>query len=96
MQRAARGGHAASETTLRRIHAASLRNLALALVPEQSGVEFMRVYDNSRFGQPPALVLEAERGQIVRLSEDFPVWLQSALGWTPRRLQEERNRLRMP
>ena len=96
MQRATRGGHAASETTLRRIHAASLRNLPLALVPEQSGIEFVRVYDNSRFGQSPALALEAERGQIVRLSKDFPVWLQSALGWTPGRLREERDRLRMP
>jgi predicted ABC-type ATPase len=96
MQRAARGGHAASETTLRRIHAASLRNLPFTILPDESGVEFVRVYDNSGFGQSPALALEVERGRIVRLSEDFPVWLQSALGWTPGRLREERDRLRMP
>jgi predicted ABC-type ATPase len=93
MQRAARGGHAASEATLRRIHAASFRNLPVALVPEQSGIEFVRVYDNSRFGHPPALVLEAGRGRIIRLAEDFPVWLQSALGWTSARLRKERMRL---
>jgi predicted ABC-type ATPase len=58
MQRASRGGHAASEATLRRIHTASLNNLPVALVPEQSGIEFVRVYDNSGFGQSPALVLE--------------------------------------
>ena len=33
MRRAARGGHSASETTLRRIHASSLGNLPVALNP---------------------------------------------------------------
>src|SRR5262245_46968349 len=80
MQRAARGGHSASEMTLRRIHESSLRNLPLALIPEQSGIEFVRVYDNSSFGQAPNLVLEAERGRIIRLAQAFPAWLQIALG----------------
>ena len=46
-RRAARGGHSASETTLRRIHASSLANLPLALSPETSGIEIVRIYDNS-------------------------------------------------
>lgn len=47
-RRAAHGGHSASETTLRRIHASSLANLPVALDPEKSGIEIVRIYDNSR------------------------------------------------
>jgi predicted ABC-type ATPase len=93
LQRAARAGHSASETTLRRIHSNSLRNLPIALVPAESGIESVRVYDNSRFGEPPRLVLQTEQGRIVRMAEHFPMWLQSALGWTSTRLAEERERL---
>jgi hypothetical protein len=55
-RRAARGGHSASEATLRRIHAASLANLPAALDPERSGVGFIRIYDNSGFERRPDLV----------------------------------------
>ena len=95
LQRAARAGHAASETTLRRIHSNSLRNLPTALVPAESGIESVRVYDNSRFGESPRLVLQTEQGRIVRMADHFPMWLQSALGWTSSRLAEERQRLRL-
>src|SRR6266567_4400496 len=81
MRRAARGGHSASESTLRRIHASSMANLPLALRPNKSGIEFVRIYDNSRFEGRPTLVLEAGRGKIVRLATEFPGWLQQALGW---------------
>jgi len=94
LQRAARAGHAASETTLRRIHSNSLRNLPTALVPAESGIESVRVYDNSRFGESPRLILQIEQGRIVRMADHFPMWLQSALGWTSTRLAEERERLR--
>src|SRR6266567_397753 len=80
-RRAARGGHSASEATLRRIHANSMANLPLALRPNKSGIEFIRIYDNSRFEGRPTLVLEAGRGKIVRLATEFPGWLQQALGW---------------
>lgn len=89
-RRAARGGHSASEATLRRIHASSLVNLPLALNPDKSGIEFIRIYDNSRFESRPNLVLEGRRGRIVRLATDFPGWLQRALGWT----QQDLNRYR--
>ena len=95
LQRAARAGHAASETTLRRIHSNSLRNLPTALVPAESGIESVRVYDNSRFGESPRLILQIEQGRIVRMADHFPMWLQSALGWTSTRLAEEPERLRL-
>ena len=95
LQRAARAGRSASETTLKRIHSNSLRNLPTALVPAESGIESVRVYDNSRFGEPPRLVLQTERGRIVRVADHFPMWLQAALGWTSTRLAEERERLRL-
>jgi predicted ABC-type ATPase len=96
LQRAARAGHSASETTLRRIHSSSLRNLPIALVPGESGIESVRVYDNSRFGEPPQLVLQTERGRMVRMADHFPIWLQSALGWTSTRVAKERASLRLP
>ncbi len=90
MRRAARGGHSASESTLRRIHASSLGNLPTALSPEKSGIEIIQIYDNSRFESPPGLVLEARRGRIVRLADQFPEWLRQALGWNERDLERHR------
>jgi len=90
MRRAARGGHSASESTLRRIHASSLGNLPASLIPENSGIEIVQVYDNSRSERRPRLVLEARRGRIVRLADDFPQWLQQALAWTGNELEHHR------
>jgi len=95
LQRASRAGHSASKTMLRRIHSNSLRNLPTALVPSESGIESVRVYDNSRFAEPPRLVLQTERGRIVRMADHFPMWLQSALGWKSARVAEERVRVRL-
>ena len=92
-RRAARGGHSASETTLRRIHASSLANLPMALNPEESGIEVLRVYDNSLPESRPALVLTARRGKIVWLRQTFPDWLRQALGWTERDLESRRREL---
>src|SRR5260370_11454062 len=60
-RRAARGGHSASEATLRRIHASSLANLPAALNPEKSSIDLIRIYDNSRFESRAELVLEARK-----------------------------------
>jgi predicted ABC-type ATPase len=92
-RRAARGGHSASERTLRRIHASSLGNLPLGLIPEESGIEIVRIYDNSKFESRPGLVLEARRGRIVRVAEEFPEWLQGALGWTQDVVEGHRKQL---
>ena len=56
----------------------------------------VRVYDNSRFGEPPKLVLQTEQGRVVRMDDHFPMWLQSALGWTSTRVAKERASLRLP
>jgi predicted ABC-type ATPase len=82
VRRAARGGHSASEHTLRRIHANSLRNLPTALIPDKSGIEIVEIYDNSRSESRPRLALEARQGRIVRLGVHFPDWLYAVLGWT--------------
>lgn len=71
------------EATLRRIHPNSFRNPPTALVPAESGIESVGVYDNSGFGEPPRLVLQTEQGRIVRMADHLPAWLQSALGRTP-------------
>jgi predicted ABC-type ATPase len=92
-RRAALGGHAASERTLRTIHASSLGNLPLALNPTKNAIEIIRIYDNSRLESRPSLVLEARQGRIVRLAESFPGWLQAALAWTPHDLERRRRDL---
>lgn len=89
-RRAGCGGHSASESTLRRIYASSLSNLPFALNPGKSGVEVARVYDNSRPEGRPRLILETRQGRIVRIADDFPQWLQSALGWTDADLERHR------
>jgi hypothetical protein len=92
-RRATRGGHSASESTLRRIHASSLSNLPAALIPDKSGIEIVQIYDNSRSESWPGLVLETRRGRIIRLADSFPQWLQQALGWTERDLERQRRKL---
>jgi predicted ABC-type ATPase len=94
MRRAALGGHAASESTLRRIHASSIRNLTTALNPDSSGIDLVQIYDNSRSESRPALVLEARNGRVVRLADGFPEWLQHALGWTQHDLESQRRNLK--
>jgi predicted ABC-type ATPase len=89
-QRASRGGHSASESTLRGIYASSLRNLPMTLNPEVSGIEKVEIYDNSVFAQPPTLLLEAQQGVITYLRQDVPLWLRQALNWT----QDDIDRLR--
>lgn len=79
IRRAFRGGHSASEPTLRRIHAASMSNLPLALNPAASGVDFLRVYDNSVLEASPLLVLVADHGRITYQAPDLPDWVRNAL-----------------
>ncbi len=76
--RADAGGHSASESVLRRIHDASLRNLPGAV----EEIDQLWVYDNSRFGGPPQLVMETQAGRIVLLQNPPTAWLLQALGTT--------------
>jgi predicted ABC-type ATPase len=90
LQRALLGGHAASESTLRKIHESSLANLSIAFSPLESGIEFVRIYDNSFFKQKPKLVLESAQGQFTRIAMEFPNWLRSALRWSDSELAAAR------
>ena len=73
--RADAGGHSASEATLRRIYAASLKNLRRAV----QELDIVRVYDNTNIDASHPLVLEAHSGQIRFLVDNPPQWLKDAL-----------------
>jgi predicted ABC-type ATPase len=75
--RADAGGHSASEAALRRIHNASLANLPRAI----EEIDQLWIYDNSKFGGPPQLVMEARAARIVFLEDPRPAWLAHAFGW---------------
>jgi predicted ABC-type ATPase len=92
-RRAELGGHSASDGTLRQIHASSMSNLRLALDPAESGIESVRIFDNTRFDRPATRVLSARDGRILRIAADFPAWLQTALGWTQQDLDRVRSTL---
>jgi predicted ABC-type ATPase len=83
MQRALLGGHAASESTLRRIYESSLRNLRRALNPVESGIDEVRIFDNSALGERPRFAVESKGGQITRLADEMPLWLMRCMNWTP-------------
>lgn len=75
--RADNGGHSASEATLRRIHDASLGNLR----PAMEETDALWVYDNTKLGGPPRLVLETQSGRIILRADPPPAWLATSLGW---------------
>jgi len=43
-------------------------------------MDLVYVYDNSRWGIMPEVLLQAEGGEVVYLSEDIPEWLARVLG----------------
>ena len=73
--RADAGGHSASETTLRRIYEASLRNLRRAVLE----MDILWVYDNTSTDASHPLVLEARNGEICFLADEAPSWLTATL-----------------
>jgi len=93
-RRAARGGHAASESTLRRIHQSSLANLSIALDPERSSIDDLRVFDNSADEKMPNLNLDVKHGRIVHISDEFPPWLQATLHLTDLDIERIRTTIR--
>ena len=68
-------GTAAPESLLRSIYESSVRNLPRAILE----LDFVHVYDNSRWGLPPTVVLQAENGEVIHLAEDIPEWLAEML-----------------
>jgi predicted ABC-type ATPase len=73
--RADMGGHSASDSVLRRIYQSSIANLGRAI----REMDFVTVDDNSRWGTTPAVMLQAERGEIVYRAGQLPAWLAKAL-----------------
>ncbi len=51
IERSYRGGHSASERLVREIYRESTKNLFTALDFGESGIEVVRVYDNSEGGE---------------------------------------------
>jgi len=74
--RADGGGHSAPPDEIRRIHSASIKNLRRAI----QEFDQVQVFDNSRHGSGPDLVLEAEDGRIRPAAVGAPAWLAAALG----------------
>jgi predicted ABC-type ATPase len=75
--RARAGGHSAPADQLRRIHAASIANLPLAI----RETDELRVYDN--------IVLSARKAGINYLSAQSPQWLEDALLSTEYEITEQ-------
>jgi predicted ABC-type ATPase len=73
--RADRGGHSAPESVLRGVHDASINNLPRAI----REMDFIYVYDNSRWGLTPATLLQAEKGEIRYRADVTPAWLARVL-----------------
>jgi predicted ABC-type ATPase len=73
--RADAGGHSAPESVLRAIYEASMRNISRAI----REMDFLYVYDNSRWGVTPSALLQAEKSEVVYLADNIPKWLEAAL-----------------
>jgi predicted ABC-type ATPase len=89
LQRSYRGGHSASERLVRAIYQNSMKNLAAALDFSLSGIEIVRIYDNSRFNARPRDVVAIRRGKVIRISDRVPLWLNSVLPGGKRPMVEE-------
>jgi len=83
--RADAGGHSAPESKLRDIHRKRLANLPIA----PADIDDVQVYDNSRPGREPELVMETESGRATYLAENTPGWLEKALWGTDYEITEE-------
>ena len=66
--RADAGGHSAPKSLLKSIYTSSLGNLPRAI----REMDAVHVYDNSGWGIAPAVLLQAENGEVVYLAERVP------------------------
>lgn len=81
IERSYRGGHSASERLIREIYDKSMRNLLTAFDFAASGIEVVRVYDNSRFDDPRKL-MTIQHGCVTSSAPDIPSWLRCLLKGT--------------
>ncbi len=77
IERSYRGGHSASERLVREIYQKSTKNLFTALDFRESGIEVVRVYDNSEVGGRVRQLLSFRRGRPRSIESELPVWLES-------------------
>jgi predicted ABC-type ATPase len=74
IERSYRGGHSASARLVREIYEKSTQNLFAALDFAESGIEVVRVYDNSEVGAELREVLTFRRGQPRSIARKIPDW----------------------
>ena len=79
MERSYRGGHSASERLVAEIYDKSTKNLLTALDFGESGIEVVRIYDNSEVGGHVRQVLSLRRGRPRSIANEIPAWLESLL-----------------
>lgn len=73
--RADRRGHSAPNSVLKRIYEASVENLPRAI----REMDFVHIYDNSDWGAPPKMLLQADSGETIYEAAELPSWLKKAL-----------------
>ena len=80
MNRAALGGHSASERKLRDIYAHSMKHLLTAFEENRyQRIDLLRIFDNSESFGRPRLVLSMLRGVPRNIAAEVPAWLKTAL-----------------
>ena len=82
MERSYRGGHSASERLVAEIYDKSTINLLTALDFGESGIEVVRIYDNSEVGGHVRQVLSLRGRRPRSIANEIQAWLESLLGGT--------------
>ena len=75
-ERSYRGGHSASEKLVADIYEKSTKNLLTALDFGESGIEVVRIYDNSELRGQVRQLLSFRRGRALSMSSEIPAWLE--------------------
>jgi len=94
MERSYRGGHSASERLVRDIYEKSTKNLVKALHFDESAVEVVRIYDNSRVGENVRQVVTFRQGRPQFMASEIPTWLESLFRGTKFDIATLRERFR--
>jgi predicted ABC-type ATPase len=81
-ERSYRGGHSASERLVADIYEKSTTNLLTALDFAESGIEVVRIYDNSELRGHVRHVVSFRRGRPHSIAAEVPAWLESLLKGT--------------
>ncbi|HEX7422716.1 MAG TPA: hypothetical protein VF311_02355, partial [Terriglobales bacterium] len=79
---------------VRDIYQKSTRNLFTALDFGESGIEVVRVYDNSEVGGQVTQLLSFRRGRPRSVADEIPAWLESLFKGTKFEIAGLRGRLR--